>query len=114
MKKIQMHLHEEPFEKIKNGLKIVEGRIFDEKRRKISVGDEIIFVSRKTGDKISVIVTNLKKFDSFSKMFDKTKMDDWGIKKNYSKDKFLNSLKKYYSSEEENKFGVIAIFFKLK
>jgi|WetSurMetagenome_2_1015567.scaffolds.fasta_scaffold67062_4 ASC-1-like (ASCH) protein len=74
--KHEMHLHSEPFEKVKLGIKKVEGRILDKKRQKIKVGDEIIFEDRETGNIISVIVTNLEKFGNFSQMFDKINKTD--------------------------------------
>ena len=39
----KMKLNESPFEKIKNGTKTVEFRLFDEKRKTIKVGDQIEF-----------------------------------------------------------------------
>jgi len=39
----KMKLNEEPFEKIKNGTKTVEFRLYDEKRKQIKVGDKIEF-----------------------------------------------------------------------
>ena len=38
-----MHLNEEPYQKIKNGLKVIEVRCNDEKRQNISIGDIIEF-----------------------------------------------------------------------
>ena len=40
----QMKLAINPFEKIENGQKIIEARIYDEKRSHINIGDEIEFV----------------------------------------------------------------------
>ena len=39
----KMKLNQEPFEKIKNGTKTVEFRLYDEKRRTVQIGDEIEF-----------------------------------------------------------------------
>jgi ASC-1-like (ASCH) protein len=112
--KHEMHLHSEPFEKVKLGTKKVEGRILDKKRQKIKVGDEIVFEDRETGNTMSVIVTNLEKFENFSQMFDKTNKTDWGITMDYKKEKFIDAMGNYYSQDEENKLGVVAIHFKLK
>ena len=38
-----MKLQEDPFERIKNGTKTVEFRLYDEKRQTIQIGDEIEF-----------------------------------------------------------------------
>lgn len=40
----EMRLLEEPFELIKAGKKIIEIRLNDEKRQKVSIGDEIVFL----------------------------------------------------------------------
>jgi ASC-1-like (ASCH) protein len=112
--KHEMHLHSEPFKKIKLGIKKVEGRILDKKRQKIKRGDEIIFEDKETGNTLSVIVVNLEKFQNFSQMFDKTNMADWGLAIDYKKEKFIDAMRNYYSQDEENKLGVVAIYFKLK
>lgn len=38
-----MKLKEDPFERMKNGTKTIEFRLYDEKRRKIKVGMKLIF-----------------------------------------------------------------------
>ncbi|MBQ1852397.1 MAG: ASCH domain-containing protein, partial [Lachnospiraceae bacterium] len=38
-----MQLQPEPFDLIKSGAKTIELRLYDEKRRKIRIGDEIVF-----------------------------------------------------------------------
>ena len=40
-----MKLNPSPFEKIRTGSKTIELRLYDEKRRAISVGDTITFVN---------------------------------------------------------------------
>ena len=39
----KMKLNESPFERIKNGTKTVEFRLYDEKRQQIKIGDKIEF-----------------------------------------------------------------------
>ena len=39
----EMKLNDEPFQKIRDGKKTIELRLFDEKRRKLELGDHIIF-----------------------------------------------------------------------
>ena len=39
----KMRLKESPFERIKNGTKTIEFRLYDEKRSKIKIGDQIEF-----------------------------------------------------------------------
>ena len=39
----KMKLNESPFERMKNGTKTIEFRLYDEKRKQIKVGDQIEF-----------------------------------------------------------------------
>lgn len=65
-----MKLKEDPFERMKNGTKTIEFRLYDEKRRKIKVGDEIEFFKLpKLQERILVRVKNLYRGDSFKILF---------------------------------------------
>ena len=64
-----MQLQPAPFEMIKDGRKTTELRLFDEKRRKIRVGDTILFTNTATGEMIDVKVLELSVFDSFEKLY---------------------------------------------
>lgn len=106
-----MRLHNSPFELIKSGTKTIELRLNDEKRRLINIGDIIIFENRTTNEQIHVKVVNLHKYDSFEKLykhFDK-------ISLGYAKDEEANykDMEKYYSSSEQEKYGVVGIEIKL-
>lgn len=60
MKNIDMHLNIEPFALTKNGVKDLEYRLNDEKRREIKVGDTIIFYKRlEEKEIIKAMVTEL-------------------------------------------------------
>ena len=48
----EMNLHEDPFLLINAGYKTIEMRLYDEKRKKINVGDIIEFTNNKTLEKI--------------------------------------------------------------
>jgi hypothetical protein len=60
-----MQLQPEPFGMIKSGVKTIELRLFDEKRRKIRIGDEILFSNTENGETLAVKVLDLSVFDSF-------------------------------------------------
>ena len=111
-KTVNMKLQSEPFEKIACGKKKVEMRLFDEKRKKLNVGDRIIFTEQGfEQNKIRVKITNLNKFSSFDELY------------NFYKDKTLlgyedgqtakpEDMEKYYTKQEQ-KDGVLAIEFEL-
>lgn len=46
-----MKLAAEPFAKIATSEKVIESRLFDEKRQRISIGDEIVFCANEDPDK---------------------------------------------------------------
>lgn len=68
----KMKLQEDPFERIKNGTKTVEFRLYDEKRQTIQIGDEIEFSKLpELQEKLLVKVIDLYKEESFEKLFKK-------------------------------------------
>lgn len=102
-----MRLHPEPFEKIKNGTKIIEMRLFDEKRQKIQVGDKIEFENRANGDKVSAIVMALYRFSSFEELYRALNKRDLG----YEDDEEAKpeDMSQYYSEDDIRQFGVVGI-----
>lgn len=105
--KHKMKLNHEPFVKIKNRTKTIEMRLFDEKRSKISVGDEIVFVDNSTKDAITCKVTNLFKYKSFDELY--ANHDKIAI--GYSENDIANpsDMLAYYSAEQIKKYGVVGI-----
>ncbi len=106
---INMRLHNEPFELIKDGSKVIELRINDEKRRSIKNGDLIYFTNRITAEIIKVKVTKLYLFNSFKEAYKSLNKVSLGFKENEEIDE--NDILKYYSKEEQEKYGVVAIEF---
>ena len=60
-----IHLDNEWFLKIKNGIKTIELRLYDEKRRKLNIGDIILFENRKDNEQIKCRVVKLHLFKNF-------------------------------------------------
>ena len=52
MKKINMKLQNVPFKQIKDGSKIIEVRLNDEKRKTLEINDIIIFSNIKTNEQL--------------------------------------------------------------
>ncbi len=111
---IEMHLADEPFEKIKNGEKTVEIRLYDEKRKRIKVGDGITFYRDNSRNEwITATVVALHLFHNFrelflSDLFPKTGCSDM------TPDEAVNSMYRYYTPEQEQEFGLLAIEIKSK
>ncbi|CEN87326.1 ASCH domain-containing protein [Paraclostridium sordellii] len=107
-----MHLKNDYFNLIDKNLKSIELRIYDQKRRLISVGDNIEFVnSLDAKTSILVEVTNIEIFRSFKDLIEHTdkKLLGWA---HLSEDTILDKLREIYSIDDENKFGVVKITFK--
>lgn len=100
----KMKLKEDPFERIKNGSKTIEFRLYDEKRSKIKIGDQIEFVKLPNlQETILVDVIDLYKEDSFENLFKKLFTNEDEVKSKTA------SMHQYYSTKEENQYGVVGI-----
>ena len=63
---MNVHLHKEVFDIVKDGIKDVEVRLYDEKRQKLKVGDKLIFISRGNyTDQITAVVKKIVHFKDF-------------------------------------------------
>jgi len=109
-----MKLLESPYERIASGKKIIELRLFDEKRQKLNVG-EIIEFSKLPDleDKVKVEIVALLRYKSFRNLINDFGMEYYGYPKDYSVDKFVNSIYTIYSNEKEQLYGVLGIKIKL-
>ena len=106
----QMKLQSSPFEKIKNGAKTIEIRLNDEKRQMLKVGDEIEFsLMTDPAQTIKTEVVGLEKFPTFKEMFTAYPAEEYGGE---GQDEW-ELMYKYYSPEEESKYGVLAIRIKI-
>ena len=109
----ECHLDADVFEVVKKGIKNVEVRVNDEKRRKMKVGDEIIFLKRPLEqEKIITKIIGLKTFDNFNELVKEYSIERLYLN-TYSKEEFVKLLGRFYSEEEQNKFGVVAIEFEV-
>ena len=104
----KMKLNESPFERIKNGTKTIEFRLYDEKRRKIKVGDQIEFSKLPDlQEKLLVEVIELYREDTFEKLFRKLYTDEEEIKRK------TRSMYEIYSQEKEQQYGILGIKIKI-
>ena len=100
----KMKLNESPFERIKNGTKTIEFRLYDEKRQQIKVGDQIEFSKLPDlQEKLLVDVTELYREDTFENLFRKLYTDKYEINRR------TKSMEQYYSYEKEKEYGVLGI-----
>ena len=100
----KMKLKETPFERIKNGTKTIEFRLYDEKRKKVKIGDKIEFSKLPDlHEKILVEVLDIYKDESFENLFKKIYNDKEEIERK------TKSMYQFYSRKQENEYGVVGI-----
>ena len=91
--------------------KKVEMRLNDEKRQKLTIGDLVIFTNTETKEEIIVEVIDLKTFKSFNELYSSYEKTVIG----YKKDEVANpnDMLNYYSQQQIDKYGALAIEIKL-
>ncbi|MBO7196144.1 MAG: ASCH domain-containing protein [Clostridia bacterium] len=110
----EMNLHDAPFDMIASGNKVYELRLWDEKRRMIKPGDEIVFTrSRGGSDLLRCRVVALHLFASFAELYANLPL----LKCGYT-DVDIDSadpcdMDIYYSKEKQASYGVVAIEIEL-
>jgi len=108
------HLDDDIFRVVKKGIKNVEVRVNDQKRQNLKIGDTIAFYKRPSDDEmIEVVVTNLKYYNNFEELGNYYPMERLYLR-DFNKDAWYDLMKRFYSTEEVIKYGVVAIEFKLK
>ncbi len=101
-----MKLRTKPFEQIQSGEKQYEIRLNDEKRQKLQVGDEIEFSKLpELEEKLIVRIATLEKYESFEDAFEALKYHY----PNWMPQEWVDAMREYYTLEEEEKYGVLAI-----
>ncbi len=106
-----LNLHEEPFNRIKKGIKNVEMRLYDKKRQLLAVGDQIILTNRESKEIIKVEVLKLQRFPTFKELYQAFLPESLGYKEG-EKVSYLD-MNIYYPDQLINKYGVLAISIKL-
>jgi len=102
-----MKLAKEPFGKIASGQKIIESRLYDEKRQRINVGDQIEFTCK--DDQSKKVLTKVKAlylYGSFEELFSDFPPEYFGGE---SKDGLIEEIETFYSKEHQKNHGVLGI-----
>ena len=105
----EMKLHPAPFEMIKCGKKTIELRLYDEKRRKINIGDKIVFNNTEGGETLAVEVVKLHIFDSFEELYSSLPLLKCGYTEADVGEAHFSDMEEYYSAEEQKRYGVLGI-----
>ena len=107
-----MRLAKIPYESMKRGEKTVEVRLNDEKRQAVKVGDVIVFECKEgVADAIAAQVVALHHFDRFAELFASVLLSKTGCTGMTAKEA-AESLYRYYTKEQEERYGVLGIEIK--
>lgn len=113
-KLFEMKLNKEPFRKIQSGKKTIELRLFDEKRSQIREGDAIhFFMVGEPDQKLLVEVLKIHRFPSFKELYENLPLSKCGYESDDRAAADYRDMLAYYSEEEEKKYGVVGIEFRL-
>lgn len=112
-----MKLNDSPFDRIKSGKKVIEIRLFDEKRKLLTLGDTINFLRipdiEESKVELKVQVTGLLRYQTFADLVNDFPITYFGYPNDHGKDVFIDSIYKIYTPEQEAKYGVLGIRIKL-
>ena len=106
-----MNLYNDAFNLIKQGNKTIELRLYDEKRQKILIGDNIKFINIDNNNILNVKVKNIYRYKNFKQLY----KDFDKISIGYKEDEIANykDMEQYYTIEDIKKYGVVAIEIEL-
>lgn len=111
MQQHQMKLVTEPYNKIASGKKVIESRLFDEKRQQIAIGDKIVFSENdKPENTVATEVKGLLRYQTFKELFADHEPSLFGEE---SRVFLLNQIKQFYSDDDEQKYGVVGVRLQL-
>ena len=95
---------------MEKGIKTIELRLNDFKRRLIRPGDRILFVNRDKASKIlETHVKNLYLFSSFKELYRTLPLDRCGYTKEEISMAIPEDMERYYSKERHKVHGVLGI-----
>lgn len=104
----EMRLNDEQFNDVKKGIKTVELRLYDMKRKAIKKGDTITFISRANGDKLDCLVQGISVYKNFEELFNDYTEEFFG------RPICAKDMLEFYTEAEIEKYGCVAIEIKLK
>jgi len=102
------HRAEPYFTFIKNGQKMIEGRIKQGLYRFVRAGDHIVVFNEQETDSVEVIVTAVRTYISIKEMLEKEPLKK--ILPNIATvEQGIDIYKQFYTDEQEREFGVVVI-----
>ena len=111
----EMGLFPENFENVKRGKKQREYRMYDDKRRKIKIGDTITFINTQTQETVVVVVDviNMHLYKDFKTCYTDFWEQDFSNRGQPLEQIIENTYNNWWSKELEEKYGCVVIDIKL-
>lgn len=107
----QLKLATEPFNAIISGNKTIESRLYDAKRQKIQIGDQIIFTNRDNSEQtVTTEVVGLLRYATFRDLFSHNNPRKFG---GDNVEWLENQISEFYSLSDQLENGVIGIEFEI-
>ena len=109
-----MKLNPKYFEFMKNVTKRIENRLNDEKRKDLKIGDVIVFQKEsELKEELYTQIVNLRVKRNFKELIENLEISEYSDKSE-SEENFLHDLYKFYTKEQEEKYGVVGIQIKIR
>lgn len=102
-----MKLQQGSFESMRSGQKIIEIRLYDEKRREVMLGDIIVF--KRQPEQTEIVraeVTGLLRYRTFIDLANDFPASCFG---HANKENLLKFIYAFYTKEQEQQYGVLGI-----
>ena len=108
-----MKLRVQPFDMIQSGQKTYELRLYDDKRKRIQINDEIEFTCIDAQRvPFEVIVTGLHIFKNFAELYASLPMLKCGYTSETIETASPDDMNQYYNTKEQSQYGVVGIEIK--
>ena len=109
-----MNLNPKPYELILKGIKTIELRLLDEKRKQIKIGDTLIFKNADNySEQLTCIVKELHVFDSFDELYKLLPLEKCGYLPTELENASPRDMEIYYPQEKQRLYGVVGIELEL-
>ena len=108
-----MGLYDKPFYSMKLGRKTVEVRLNDEKRKKLKIGDTIVFTKvPDSNETLTAEILELRRYRTFREMYESIPAKEFDTVGDPI-DEMVEQTYKIYTFEQEQKWGTLAIIVKM-
>lgn len=111
----QMKLNSKFFELVKDGKKTIELRVNDAKRRKYKIGNIVTFVCRENPEQsFSAKIVNMLYFQNIADAVFTLGKQNLGFHESMTTDKIEDEYLQFYTNEEIQKNGLVAMELELQ